>query len=260
MIRVVGTETDSGRSACARWRQIVVGAVLTVVPVAAWAQVAMDGTRVVFPASSKEVAVALTNASEVPVLVQAWIGDEDAEQAPEASSAPFLVGPPLLRLEPGQKNQLRVLQLREKAPTDDREHLYWLNVMAVPPKSGQSGENELNVMVRSRYKVLYRPAGLPKPPVDRTEGITFTLQGDGERRALKVTNATPFYFNLGRITLGDTGNEVELDNPAVPPRQAVDIAVPAEAPANPRNVRIEWIDDDGQLHPATRTLDVATRP
>lgn len=223
----------------------------------ALAQVAVDGTRVIFPGASAEVTVAVRNSGEAPTLVQAWIGEEDPKQMPEASNAPFVVGPPLLRLDAGKDQKLRVRLIRDRAPDDDREHLYWLNILAAPPQSAPADdENVLQVAIRSRFKVLYRPsalaAGLPANFADR---MTFAMRRSDSGLQLVISNPTPYHFNLGKLALASDGKLLPLDNPYVAPFSEKPVPLPAEAGQGPSSVKFAWLDDNGQLQDGSRELE-----
>ncbi len=237
---------------------VVLLSLLLVAALPAQAQVSIPGTRVVFPAEKAEVVVPVTNRGETPVLVQAWVADGDADQPPEQSKAPFVLAPPMVRLDAGQDAFVRVRQISAAAPTDRREHLYWLNILAIPPRA-KGGENNLELAVRSRYKVLFRPAALPPPPVDRMEGVTVSRRNDGGNAFLVFTNSTAYHLNLGRVAIVQGDAETELDNPFAPPFGEGVIALPSTATGSAMEVRFSWLDDDGRLHPVTRQLGVSTQ-
>ncbi|WP_242891672.1 fimbrial biogenesis chaperone [Stenotrophomonas maltophilia] len=241
---------------CGRWRGLALGfALLLLCSKPALAQVAVDGTRVVFSGASPEVTVSVRNSSEAPVLVQAWIGEEDPKQLPEASKAPFVVGPPLLRLDAGKDQKLRVRLIRDRAPDDEREHLYWLNLLAAPPQAAApSEENLLQVAVRSRFKVLYRPSALAaKLPTDFSERMTFSVRRNGSGVELVIGNPTAYHLNLGRLAVVRDGRVFALENPYVAPFSEKALALPAEA-GGAVAVEYAWLDDNGQLHSESRIL------
>ncbi|MGG2100927.1 fimbrial biogenesis chaperone [Stenotrophomonas sp. NRRL B-14846] len=233
------------RQVCVVLLSLLLGAALP-----AQAQVSIPGTRVVFPAERAEVVVPVKNRGETPVLVQAWVADGDADQPPEESKAPFVLAPPMIRLDAGRDAFVRVRQVSAAAPSDRREHLYWLNILAIPPRA-KSGENNLELAVRSRYKVLFRPAALPPPPVDRMEGVTVSKRNDGGNAFLVFTNRTAYHLNLGRVAIVQGDAEIELDNPFAPPFGEAVIALPPTTAGSTMEVRFSWLDDEGRLHPVT---------
>ncbi|MCF3521550.1 fimbrial biogenesis chaperone [Stenotrophomonas maltophilia] len=219
------------------------------------AQVALPSTRVVIRAEQGAVTVPLRNMGEVPVLVQAWIAEGDPNQPPEQSAAPFAMAPPLMRLDPGKDKPLRIRTLATRAPTDAREHLYWLNVHTILSRSQDPQGDRLELPVRSIYKLLYRPEGLPAPSVKRAEAVELQLRSEGAARSLVVTNPTPYYLNLGDVTLVHASGDTRLGNPHVAPFGNVAIPIPGDAPDGGLSARLNWIDDDGRLLQIVRKLD-----
>lgn len=70
------------------------------------AGVVMGGTRIVYPQHSKEVAFSVSNMeSAVPYLIQSWVEGDGQDKN---NAAPFIVTPPLFRLDPEQTNTLRI--------------------------------------------------------------------------------------------------------------------------------------------------------
>ncbi|MCV5920354.1 fimbria/pilus periplasmic chaperone, partial [Escherichia coli] len=73
---------------------------------------------------------------------------------------PFIITPPLFKLDPEKNNILRIVNITHGLP-QDRESVYWVNVKAIPSKSDDSeNKNVLQIAVRTRIKLFYRPAGL----------------------------------------------------------------------------------------------------
>ncbi|GMR28330.1 fimbrial chaperone [Stenotrophomonas sepilia] len=220
----------------------------------ACAQVAIPTTRVVFPAGQKSVSVPLHNLGESPALVQVWVSDGEPDQPPEASTAPFVLAPPLVRLEPGQSKHVRIQQVAAQAPRDAVERLYWLNVLALPPKRDMGDQGQLDFSVRSRYKLLFRPTGLPRRPVDQAESVTWRIEEVDGARVLVAHNPTAYVLNLGSVDIVSRGNRSALDNPHVLPRSMSSIVLPGHVEDTGAIVEFTWIDDEGRLHPARQRL------
>lgn len=97
---------------------------------AAQAGIVMGGTRVVYQEGKREAAISVTNAdTHSPYLVQSWV-ENYAEN--NKSRVPFIVTPPLFRLDPEQQNVLRINYIGGTLPTD-RESVFWLNVKSIAP-------------------------------------------------------------------------------------------------------------------------------
>ena len=161
----------------------------------AHASVVLSATRVVFPGDARDVTVRLTNRREQPALVQAWI------EPTGATPSPFAIDPPLVRIEPGRGQALRIHKLPGALPKD-RESLFWLNVLDVPSKQDPvAAHARVNVVLRSRVKVFFRPAGLPGSAAKAPAQLRWHLR---EGHALEIANPTPYHVTVQRVMLGDT--------------------------------------------------------
>ena len=111
----------------------------------ALAGVVVNGTRVIYPAQAREVTVQVDNVGDSPALVQAWIDSGDANQTADTSDAPFVLTPPIARVEPGRSQALRVIFSGAQLPTD-RESVFWLNVLDVPPSPDNADSGDQNYL------------------------------------------------------------------------------------------------------------------
>ena len=166
------------------------------------ASVVITGTRVVYPLNAKDVSVRLTNNGTFPSLVQAWIDDGNASASPETISVPFILSPPMFRIDPTHSQNLRLVYTGEGKAARDRETVYWLNVLEIPPKPDASaGENTLQFAVRSRIKLFLRPTELAGDPALAPGLIKWRVLRDGASLKLMASNPTPFHVSLAEVTL-----------------------------------------------------------
>lgn len=64
--------------------------------------IVLQRTRVIYDASRKEAALPVANkGAETPYLLQSWVDNIDA---------PFIITPPLFRLEAGDDSSLRIIK------------------------------------------------------------------------------------------------------------------------------------------------------
>ena len=177
----------------------------------AQADVVIGGTRVVFPARQGEVTVRLSNEGAKPALVEAWIDTGDVHSTPDSVNTPFLITPPLFRMEPHKDQSLRILYVQGGKPLpNDRESLFWLNVLEIPPKpsGAMADKNTLQFAIRSRLKLFYRPANLAGTSVKAPDQLTFTATTDDHGAGLEVHNPTPYYITISALALGTKGAPV----------------------------------------------------
>jgi P pilus assembly chaperone PapD len=171
--------------------------------------VTVGGTRLIYNGGKKEASLNVTNSDTNPYLIQSWA------EAPNngAEKAPFIVTPPLFRLEGNQQNLLRIVRTGGNLP-DDRESLYWLNIKSIPSGNRAEGTNTLQIAVKTSIKLLYRPQGVKGVPEDVTSKLTWSQSGT----RLSVNNPTPFVMNFQQVRVG--GREIKDVTYVLPMSQA----------------------------------------
>ncbi|EKN4764153.1 fimbria/pilus periplasmic chaperone, partial [Yersinia enterocolitica] len=120
------------------------------------ASVVMSGSRIIYSAGEKEHSIQLTNNDNFPNAVQVWLDSGDAQSTPETGKAPFIVTPPFFRIEANAGQTLRLKYTGSGLPTD-RESVFYLNFLQVPPVNKAEKNNKMLVLMRNRIKVFYRP-------------------------------------------------------------------------------------------------------
>lgn len=180
-----------------------------------YAGVVVGGTRVIYDGGKKESSLSVNNPDNVSYLIQSWV--ETRENG--AEKAPFMVTPPLFRLDGSKNNVLRIVRAGGNLPTD-RESLYWLNIKAIPSVEQNSSKNTLQIAVKTRIKLIYRPQSLKGVPEEVTEKLVWKRSGN----TLSVTNPTPFYMNFQEVKVG--GKEV-ADTTYVAPQSTVNLKMPS---------------------------------
>ncbi|WP_207004136.1 fimbria/pilus periplasmic chaperone [Trinickia mobilis] len=211
--------------------------VCSVMASAAHAAIVITGTRVIYPAKAREVNVRLSNVDKTPVLVQAWIDDGHPGAAPSEIRVPFLLMPSVFRVEPNKGQSLRIMFTGADLPTD-RESVYWLNVLEIPPKPANSDDrNLIQIAFRTRIKMFYRPASLTDDPTAYRSQLTWQFaSNDKGERVLRVENPSPYYISLNSASLEAGGKAIELVPEMAPPFGRVDLkpvagALDAKVPA-----------------------------
>ncbi|VVD29911.1 fimbria/pilus periplasmic chaperone [Paraburkholderia dioscoreae] len=219
------------------------------------ASVVITGTRVVFPGDSREVTVKLFNDGKAPALVQTWMDTGDEKAAPESIQVPFVLTPSMFRLDPDKGQTLRMVYAGEPLPRD-KESLFWLNVLEVPPKaSGEDAANRIQLAFRSRIKVMYRPGGLPGTAEEAPRQLTWEIaRRDGaEGYELTASNPSSYVVNLGSVELEVAGRKYEIEPKYVLAKGVARFPVPglSSVASNGTTVTYSSIDDWGVIRPAT---------
>jgi P pilus assembly protein, chaperone PapD len=206
------------------------------------ASVVMNATRYVYPADASEITVKVSNVGKVPALVQAWIDDGDAKAVPETVDVPFNLTPPIARLEAGKSQTLRI-HFTEGALPADRESLFWLNVLEVPPKpDGGAVRSHLQLALRYRLKMFYRPAALKGTPDGAAASLAWVRQGDG----ISVRNDSDYHVAINHLTIGAGDTALDLEPLSVAPHSVRDVAMDGQRIASgATSVHFQTINDYG---------------
>nr|WP_249533797.1 fimbria/pilus periplasmic chaperone [Escherichia coli] len=160
-------------------------------------------TRVIYNLDSAGSAMEVINDHDYPILVQSEVLKEDNK-----TKAPFVVTPPLFRLDAFQSSRLRIVRTGGDFP-GDRESLQWLCVKGIPPKdgdkwadskSGAAGKVSLHMQfsINSCIKLFVRPSTVKGHPEDVAGKVEWQKVGN----KLKGINPTPFYINLSELKIG----------------------------------------------------------
>lgn len=171
---------------------LVIGIIGNLLTSSGWAAIALDRTRVIVNETDKAVSLNISNQNkQLPYLAQGWIEDVDGDKI----TSPLVILPPVQRIEPGEKSQLKIQVLpAANLLARDRETLYYFNLREIPPKSDKP--NTLQIALQTRIKLFYRPASIVPSRADMAnpwqEKLTLTRKGD----RFIVNNPTPYFVTL----------------------------------------------------------------
>lgn len=217
-------------------RKILLAAIFCACANLAQAGVVVGGTRVVYDAGKREMSLSVKNPDKIPYLIQSWT-DADGPTGENTGSPkpPFVVTPPLFRLDPGNENLLRIIRTGGSLP-EDRETVYWMNVKSIPASSS-SDRNVLQISVKTRIKMFYRPSGLSNRPEESYKTVSFRRQGN----KLQVTNPSPYYISFFSLKVGNL--PITTTNVMVPPKGSATYPMPSTASGS----QVSWqaINDFG---------------
>jgi chaperone protein EcpD len=210
------------------------------------ANVVISGTRIVYPASEREITLKLDNVGQEPSLVQAWIDRGDAQSRPDQANAPFLLTPPIARIAAGRSQTLRITYTQEALPTDV-ESVFWLNVLDVPPSPKNADSNFVQLAYRSRIKVFYRPKQLQGYAEDAPAAVTWKLLSTPAGVVLRGTNPSAFSVSYNKTELVVAGKTYASKGGMILPRGVEDFLLEdlKALPSGARTLRYEWINDYG---------------
>ena len=216
---------------------------------AARASVVIAGTRVIYNgARDREVTIKLTNEGKAPALVQSWLDNGDPSAPPASISVPFVLTPPVARIDAGKGQSLRIVYTGEPLPAD-RESVFWLNVLEVPPRPSaeEAGPNKLQLAFRSRIKFFYRPAGLKGEAGEAPAKLVWRLARADGQLMLECHNPTAFHVSVVSVELADGSKRAVNDRGVmVGPGETARFPLKGDAPAGQDSkVRYHTLNDWG---------------
>lgn len=166
----------------------------------------LDKTRIIYNEGDSSQSLSAVNKQDYPVLLQAKIMPVN-----KGDAVKFIVTPPISRLDPGQQVSLRIIK-NKNIDEDKKESMSYLCINTLPPEksSDEKSKNKiginLNVLVSTCEKLIYRPSSLSGSP--QTEGEKLSWQSNGGK--ITIHNPTPFVMAIGSLTVN--GKKIMLDN------------------------------------------------
>ncbi|EKN5096027.1 fimbrial biogenesis chaperone [Yersinia enterocolitica] len=212
--------------------------------------ISLGGTRLIFDGSKDAASMTVTNSSVSDVwLMRFWVspyGEKSDDAAEKKEAMPFAVTPPLYRLDQKSAVQLRVNKLADNLPAD-RESVYYLNNLAIPPKKGEKSyqkavQSGLQFAVNTRIKLFYRPAAISNADVVKAapEKLTASISG----KTLLVKNPTPYYITLTQLAVDGKAAQTDKDTMVSPFGV---LSIPASATHG--TLSYHTVDDRGMTTP-----------
>lgn len=175
------------------------------------AAVVPDRTRVIYEEGAQAVSVTVTNKNQqLPFVVQSWIENEEGKKV----TSPFMVLPPLQRIEANESTVLRIVKLPETSLPKDRESVFYLNIREIPPKSDVV--NSMQIALQSKIKLFYRPVSVKRERgEDFVKGLNIKI--DPASKQLLVDNPTPFHITIVGLMAGAEKTKMPVDTIMVSP-------------------------------------------
>lgn len=205
--------------------------------------IAFHVLRVIYPESEKQgVTLTARNNSPAPYLMQSRVRPVDPATggvdltSPERQGMPFIVTPPLSRLEANGELTLRIRRSDVALPAD-RESVFFISMKALPALAPEGQKMVMTVV--SNLKLFYRPSGLVKRAVaEMAPKLTFLREG----KILTAYNPTPYWMTFSRLSVGGVAMDKSALRMMVPPFGSQRYALPVAAVG-----KVTWqlIDEDG---------------
>lgn len=213
---------------------------LSGIPAKGFAGIMVGGTRFIYNEQSENgISFLVRNTDDITYLLQTKVLPDNTEgnslkkEGMSETNLPFVATPPLLPLRAKKENYIRLIRTGGVLPSD-RESLYQVSIAAIP--SGEPSGNEVQVALRTRYKLIYRPADLKGVADKAYRQLLWQRQGT----SVTIENPTPYYVTLFKVSIN--GHFLSAEGVVAPFGNRTDQWCPKNG-----NCRIEWqsLDDRG---------------
>ncbi|HAT1515439.1 TPA: molecular chaperone [Morganella morganii] len=207
-----------------------------------WAEggLSLSQTRVIFDAKARSAKVTLNNQSDRVYLVKSRVLLTPESTTPTTAAVPFMVTPPLFRLEKESRNTVLIARNDTSALPTDRESVFYLSFLAIPAvkknddtalfseEAAGMMAPQVSLGIRTVIKLFYRPSGLSLPPAAAASKLTFAQRG----MQLSVNNPTPYYVTLARLTVNGQSIPVRETGAMIAPFASRDYSTSGITQAN----------------------------
>lgn len=176
----------------------------------AQAALTISTTRIIHASDSRSSSVIVANPSDRIFAAQAWV---NTEQDDTVTAVPLIATPALFRLDPGKQQMVQINRLPNDLP-QDRESLFFFNVQEIPQVK-ETGTNNLNIALRTRIKLFYRPSQLKSRPEEHLKELEWSVKMLNNAPHLVVDNPSPYHFTFNRLRIHAGGHEESLQASAM---------------------------------------------
>ncbi len=167
----------------------------------------LSQTRVIFDEKAKSNKVIINNQSDQVYLINSRVLSSPDSHQESVENMPFLITPPLFRLEKESRNTVLISRNDTSSLPTDRESVFYLSFLAIPSvkKTSETEDDDdmtrtqVSFGIRTLIKLFYRPSGLDMPVSLAQKKLIFKQ----DLKQLEVTNPTPYYLTLAELTVND---------------------------------------------------------
>lgn len=207
----------------------------------AQADITLSSTRVIFEGDKKEASVTVRNLGSNELLIQSWL--ESSKSTEGDTSIPFAVTPPLAHMAGQGQQVLRFLYQGTGLPTD-KESVFWLNVQEIPQAAKET--NALQLALRQRIKLFYRPTGLSGTQKNATTALAWNIETQKGVNGLNIKNPTQYHVTISNLSIKTPQySSPPIDNFMIAPGASTFIAVPGIPLTTPTMLSVDSINDHG---------------
>lgn len=168
-------------------------ALFFIFPTYSQSSIEINKDKFIFIESINQEIIEINNKANNDYFIQSWITHYDKENSNEI---PFMVTPPLFRIEKDETFSLKIFK-KDEIKERDRETLYRINIKRIPILlNSDNSKNMLHVSINSVYNLIYRPISIEKDAKDAYKKIEFLKNKNNE---FIINNPTPYFISLSSV-------------------------------------------------------------
>lgn len=173
----------------------------------AQASISLSGTRLILPEKQQEASIVVRNDNS-SILVQSWL---ETNTDHDTDELPFAITPALVKVAPNGQQVMRVLYAGgDQGLPRDRETVLWLNIQEIPQQG--PGDNQLQIAIRQRIKLFFRPDGLPGSAEQAPAQLQWSVVNREGAPMLEVHNPSAYHVSMSTLR---TAKGQEMEDPGM---------------------------------------------
>lgn len=210
---------------------ILLFSLTTITGYAAGGGVGLNATRIIYTQGENSVSVGARNNSNINYLAKFSISNNSDGTA---SKTPFLVSPPLIKIDSGRTQDVRIFAQQNSLPTD-RESVFYFTATMIPATDGPIKGSALNIGYNNIIKFFYRPEKLSMSPYDAYKNLKINSSSTG----ITVVNDSPYFISLNKLSVNGVKAELSMkkSNTMISPFDSFSYVMPA----NGRKGVAKWV-------------------
>ncbi|MEX6035543.1 fimbrial biogenesis chaperone [Providencia hangzhouensis] len=209
---------------------ILLFSLITTTNVYAAGGVGLNATRIIYVQGENSVSVGARNNTNINYLAKFSVSMNNDGSA---SKTPFSVTPPLIKINSGATQDIRIFAQPNSLPTD-RESVFYFSATMIPATDGPLEGSAMNIGYNNIIKVFYRPSKLSISPYDAYKNLEISSSSTG----IIINNNSPYYISLNKLSVN--GVKIDLNmkkrNTMISPFDSFSYITPA----NGRNGIVKW--------------------
>ncbi len=181
--------------------------ILLVFSCASQAGVGLSQTRIIIEEETNSATITARNDDNKSYLVASFITQQLNSKT--AFEGYFVITPSIFKLEPKQRNIIKIKAITSKF-SKDKETMYYFHSRNIPEMNKDDG---VKVGLESVIKIFYRPANLTMPQETAFSGVTIKSTEKG----VKLINNSPYYINLAGLYINNKSVKLDKKNNVIAP-------------------------------------------